>query len=326
MNSQSTIDSTAINHGASCPCKRLMLSLSSFTAAEYGDVNALVSRAGRSGGSIASFVTCQDSAGNTPLHLAAQHGHAGVVSLLLNGNNESRVVNAAAGGATPLHRACFSGAVSTIRLLLEHPVCDLLARDTSFGDLQTPLHKSASGGRYLAVQLLLQVLQLRSASSDCARPTVLETALSMLDSSGRTPLQVARDKQRDQDEERRSVVKWDIVAGGAANWETCIQVRPLNVTTTNTPILRHCTLTFQCCDPNIGQMVLAARTSAIERRGNRRTATNAGFRNHVAQAAWSTKTDDESSSLHGHQLRRGEWTLRDGYVGAIVSSSFADFC
>ena len=28
----------------------------------------------------------------------------------------------------------------------------------SFGDLQTPLHKAASGGRYLAVQLLLEAL------------------------------------------------------------------------------------------------------------------------------------------------------------------------
>jgi Ankyrin repeats (3 copies) len=206
---------------SSCPCKKLPVHLSSITAAEYGDVHALLARIDRNGDSS----TSQDSAGNTPLHLAAQHGQVAIVSLLLNSQGGCNV-NAAAGGATPLHRACFSGATGTIRLLLQVPGCDLLVRDTSFGDLQTPLHKAASGGRFLAVQLLLDALQQRSKEKDSSTlPTLLEIALSSTDSSGQTPLDVAREKQRNQEAERQSVARWDVVADGKADWRKCVQVR-----------------------------------------------------------------------------------------------------
>jgi len=210
-------------HGRSCPCKRVPLLLSSFTAAEHGNVPALLRRQGRPHQQLNSNSTASnqrvDSAGNTPLHLAAQHGHTGVTALLLrnnnNYNNSKTTVNAAAGGATPLHRASFSGAVATMRLLLEVPGCDLLARDTSFGDLQTPLHKACAGGRYLAVQLLLEALAAR---------VLLEPALQLRDAAGQTPLQVAQAKLENAEQERRNVVRWDSVAGGVADWEMCVQL------------------------------------------------------------------------------------------------------
>ena len=139
-----------------------------------------------------------------------------MTALLLRRNNNN--ANANAGGATPLHRASFSGSVATMQLLLEtSSSCDddLLAPDTSFGDRQTPLHKAAAGGRYLAVQLLLEALAERSLT---------QQALHLKDAAGLTPLQVARQKQQRADEEGRRVVRWDSVAGGAADWDKCVQL------------------------------------------------------------------------------------------------------
>jgi hypothetical protein len=124
-------------------------------------------------------------------------------------------VNATGSGATALHRASFSGAVATMRLLMADPACALLQTDTSFGDCMTPLHKAASGGRYLAVQLLVDALAAKDE---------LHYALVAVDNMGRTPVEVARDKQQDQDEEQKSVARWDVVAGGDADWGKCVQL------------------------------------------------------------------------------------------------------
>ena len=78
-------------------------------------------------------------------------------------------------GASPLHRASFSGAVATMKLLMEHEA-NLMARDTSFGDDMTPLHKATAGGRHLAVQLLMDGLR---------RGGLLQAALEAIDSRGR---------------------------------------------------------------------------------------------------------------------------------------------
>ena len=233
---------------ASCPCKRIPLHLSSFTAAEYGDVPALRSR-------LSSLPKSQqkpayDAAGNTPLHFAAQHGHTELVAMLLstdaynkmydiinNNNNSINTNNDNRGGqnvyvvsgVTPLHRACFSGATSTVRLLLDHiltiknnsnTVSTILSLpDTSFHDYQTPLHKCASGGRYLVVQLLLDFIFQHGGN----RPTI-GALLSAKDANGRTPLDVAREMQRHRVEHQSSVQRWDSIAGGPADWDVCVQV------------------------------------------------------------------------------------------------------
>jgi hypothetical protein len=213
-----------------CPCKRLPLCLSSFTAAEYGDLHSLTKQG-------AAIVDRRDVAGYTPLHMAAQNGQVAATSLLLqlgcqvDGGNEC--------GATPLHRAAFSGAVAAMRILLDwkDPLCNLLAKDTSFGDEMTPLHKAVAGGRYMAVQLLLEALRGRSIHSiptlamDLTTTTtttgqysLFSVALCAKDSVGRTPLEVAKEFSKIQDEERESVARWDGVAASIADWDKCVNL------------------------------------------------------------------------------------------------------
>ena len=138
----------------SCPCKFLSSSLSSFTAAEYGDIHSL--------SKIKDVATRRDDAGYSPLHFTAQFNHVAATALLLQ---LGCPVDVGVCGATPLHRAAFSGATAAMKVLLEwkapindysgtneiesdqvifndmsatgimskeskEPYCDLLARDT----------------------------------------------------------------------------------------------------------------------------------------------------------------------------------------------------
>lgn len=241
----------------SCPCKYLSLSLSSFTAAEYGVLHARRTNSIGNKKAADTYVTSVETChGYSLLHFTAQHGHVASTSYLLQ-----RGANPDAGscGATPLHRASYSGAVRTMKLLLDAPrhprsslSSSLLAMDVSFSSNETPLHKAASGGRYLAVQLLVFYLIKADATSSTTRqlpmiPTLLQQALQAKDSMGRTPLDISRQQLKmmhntnnkdENDQPMVSTSRWDVISGGPANWYLCSELLQLAETNDYSYVIR----------------------------------------------------------------------------------------
>ena len=83
-----------------------------------------------------------DTSGNTPLHIAAYHGHHQTVrNLLASHKYEVNCVNSR--HRTPLHLACIGGHVDIVRTLLSEFGADVNSRD---GENDTPLNKAALGG------------------------------------------------------------------------------------------------------------------------------------------------------------------------------------
>jgi len=235
--------------------QRIPLYLSSASSAEYGDLRSLSRRIASGNLNVASAPAVADplsaisgrsNGGITPLHLAAQHGQLGAVTMLLRdsgcGVDTGLVESGQSGqhrggnacGASPLHRAAFSGAVGCMFALIAwgrgdgtggrgRSCASLLAGDTSFGDRKTPLHKAVAGGRPLAVRLLLDAL---------ARDRLLDEALRIEDASGRTVLDYRRHflsmDEKETEQERQSVRRWDAVAGGTpADWISCCRLLDL---------------------------------------------------------------------------------------------------
>jgi hypothetical protein len=85
----------------------------------------------------------------------------------------------------------------------------------------------------MAVQLLLEALRGRSIHSiptldmnltATGQDSLLSVALYAKDSVGRTPLEVANELSKIQDEERESVARWDGVAASIADWDKCVDL------------------------------------------------------------------------------------------------------
>ena len=83
-----------------------------------------------------------DTSGNTPLHIAAYHGHQQrLTKLLASHKYDVNCVNSQ--HTTPLHFACFGGHIDTVRTLLCKFGADINARGNQN---ETPLDQAALGG------------------------------------------------------------------------------------------------------------------------------------------------------------------------------------
>ena len=92
-------------------------------------------------------VNTTDDKGDTPLHLAAEHGHDDVARYLVEYGAAIDATNAK--GVTPLHRASGMGDYVTAQLLIERNAS--IRASTDFGD--TPLHLAAEMRNFEMAQM-----------------------------------------------------------------------------------------------------------------------------------------------------------------------------
>ncbi|KAI8794894.1 caskin-2, partial [Biomphalaria glabrata] len=96
--------------------------------------------------------------GETPLHLACQHGHMEVATLLLNQHADPTICNKEL--KTSLDLACEFGRTRIVELLLRSNLCQKLLEDSPTDTLDnsrtTCLHLASRGGHLDIIKLLLQ--------------------------------------------------------------------------------------------------------------------------------------------------------------------------
>ena len=94
-----------------------------------------------------------DDFGVSPFHTAAQGDHAHIVRYLISSGIDPDLSGY---GATALHRASWWGSVQVVKAIVESGCANINARDTSFGDMQTPLMKAAGANNVEIVDVLLE--------------------------------------------------------------------------------------------------------------------------------------------------------------------------
>lgn len=140
--------------------------------------------------------------GETPLHVAALHGHKDIVEFLIESG--AMVDSRDNDGRTPLHPAGWAGETEVATILIRHGA-DVNAQD-NFGD--TPLHRAVHKGRKKTVQCLLRHGADVNLSNKGNQPPLFEAVwygykditelllengaeANFIDKKGRTPLSVA---------------------------------------------------------------------------------------------------------------------------------------
>ena len=104
----------------------------------------------------------------TPLHIACEKGHFEIVKILTN-HPQCNIEAENNIKQRPLHKACESGNVDIVQHLVLEKGCDVTAKD---GDSDTPLHIACEKGHFATVKLLTNHPQcnIEAENKDCNRP------------------------------------------------------------------------------------------------------------------------------------------------------------
>ncbi|CAK9258268.1 unnamed protein product, partial [Sphagnum jensenii] len=117
---------------------------------------------------VKSYLKEENNEKNTPLHLAAEGGHAEVVQLLLERCSTLDLEVKNAHGNTLLHQATMNGHDKVVQVLLDHAATEFDLDDQN-NDGNTPLHLAAKEGHVELVRVLLGCaleLQLHAVNKD----------------------------------------------------------------------------------------------------------------------------------------------------------------
>lgn len=127
------------------------------TAASSGSVAVVHALLVVMAAAAASAVMARDREGNTPLHAAAEHGHADSAQLLVAAAPGAAVVRNGTACRTPLFAAAASGHASVVAVLLGAAPGTAFLEELEFetGWYCTPLHAAAAEGHAAVVELLL---------------------------------------------------------------------------------------------------------------------------------------------------------------------------
>lgn len=154
--------------------------------------------------------------GATPLHVAASHGHVGIVRLLLQAEPADVNTRRDSSGRTALHTAAAHGRAAAAHALIAAGADVNLARDNG----STPLHAAAAHGHAEVVRLLLGA----GAVVNLGR-----------DDNGKTALHVAVGQGRLDIVEMLLVRRRSDCPSPHGSARPCLTVFPLNTSGTQTP-------------------------------------------------------------------------------------------